>query len=190
MSKQLLAFLFFIPFSGMSQVQDTCDSNLLKQKDAFINSRFDINEDGFYGQVKADTIFYTNGKIAAIGHFAIDRKHRMSGNKAGLWIEYYHNGQVKSKGTYAMYSLLYASLTTTRRLETSYKIGQWEYYYESGQLQAKGEYEIKTELANTGVANQFRKSPVTTTQWLFFNEDGSVARDKQKIIRNIEYVPH
>jgi antitoxin component YwqK of YwqJK toxin-antitoxin module len=171
-------------------VQDTCDSNLLKQKDAFINSRFDINEDGFYGQVRADTNFYTDGKIAAIGHFAVDRNNRMSGTKVGLWIEYYHNGQIRSKGTYAMYSLLYASLTTTKRLETSYKIGQWEYYYENGQLKAKGEYEIRTLPARTGVANQFHKTPIATGHWLFFNEDGSVSKDKQKIIGDIEYVPH
>ena len=191
MAQYLILLLFLFPVIGMCQVEHPKDANLLDSKNDFTNSRFDINENGFYGRTKAYRQFYTDGKVAAIIHYAIDKKNVLSGNKAGLSKEYYHNGQLRSKGNYAMYSLLYASgITTTRRLETSFKTGLWEYYYENGQIKAKGEYEIKTLSASTGVNNQFKKQPFITNQWLFYNEDGSIAEDKQQIIRDIEHDPN
>jgi len=159
--------------------------------DSFSDSRFNIDVNGFHGKLKADTTYYDDGKIASIGHYAIDKKSITSGNQDGLWTKYYHNGQIKSQGNYAMYSALYyTSLTRTKRLEHSYKTGVWTYYYENGQTKAKGQYQIITQIANTGIPDQYRKTPVITDSWTFFNSDGTIVVEKTKLIGEIEHSPN
>lgn len=112
----------------------------------------------------------------------------MSGNKFGQWTTYYHNGQMKSQGSYGMYSLLYyQSPQKGRRIETSYKVGKWTYYYENGRVKAAGTYRIILKNGNTGIDGQYIKLSVTTPNWTFLNPDGSKSREKEKIIAEIEH---
>lgn len=53
------------------------------------DSRFDIDSNGFHGVNKADTNYYTDKKIASIGHYAVDKNLGISGNKFGLLTKYY-----------------------------------------------------------------------------------------------------
>ena len=53
-------------------------------KEDFSDSRFEMDETGFHDKMKVDTTFFTDGKIAVIGHYAIDKSGRMSGKKVGL----------------------------------------------------------------------------------------------------------
>jgi antitoxin component YwqK of YwqJK toxin-antitoxin module len=188
---QVLKFIFLLtPIVTLGQRNDTTVKTILNIYD-FSDSRFDIDSNGFHGTTKEDTTYYTDGKIASIGHYAIARNSRMSGNKFGVFTKYYNNGQIKSQGSYAMQSLLfYLSPAKGLRLESSYKIGAWTYYYESGQIQAKGKYQIVTSKASTGIPNQYSKNSTTTDEWLFFNPDGSKAIDKQKLIAGIEWNPN
>ena len=157
----------------------------------FSDSRFDIDSNGFHGITKTDTNYYTDKKIASIGHYAVAKNSRVSGNKYCLWTKYYHNGQIESQGNYDMYSLLYyQSPKKVRRVETSYKVGKWVYYCENGQIKATGTYQTIITKANTGIDKQFYKSSVTTSDWKFFNPDGSKSNDKDKIIADIEYNPN
>lgn len=157
----------------------------------FSDSRFDIDSNGFKGDIKADTNYYTDNKIASIGHYAITKNSRMSGNKFGIWTNYYHNGQIESQGTYNMYSLLYyQSPQNAQRLESSYKIGKWNYYYENGKIKATGIYKTIISKANTGIDTQFHRTSVTTDNWVFLNFDGSKSTDKNKLISEIEHNPN
>ncbi|MFL5809139.1 MAG: hypothetical protein ACJ749_06420 [Flavisolibacter sp.] len=126
MFKPILFILLFCPYLGISQ----CNED-------YSESRFTINEEGFQGELKADTTYYTDGKIASIKFYAIDKKLKVSGNKAGLSINYYHNGQIESKGCYDMFSARYGAGKGERRLETSFKVGLWGYFYENGHLKQK-----------------------------------------------------
>ena len=183
----LKLILLFIPVLTFGQSYDTSDTTKFNIYD-FSDSRFDVDSNGSHGSAEADTTYYTDGKIASIGFYAIAKNSRMSGNKFGLSTTYYHNGQIRSQGKYAMHSLLYyRSPTQGSRLENSYKIGEWTYYYESGQIEAKGKYQIILSKADTGVPNQVRKKSVTTNDWLFFNPDRSVPRDKNPLIALIEH---
>jgi antitoxin component YwqK of YwqJK toxin-antitoxin module len=179
MFKLLLFILIFCPCLGISQ----CNED-------YSDSRFKINEEGFQGELKADTTYYTDGKIATIKCYAIDKKLRVSGNKAGLCINYYHNGQIESQGYYDMFSARYGAAKGERRLETSYKVGLWEYFYENGQLKAKGQYQVTSVPISTGVPNQFGRRSNITDAWVFYNEDGTVASDKKNIIRDMQYNPN
>jgi hypothetical protein len=179
MFKLLLFILFLYPYLGISQ----CNED-------YSNSRFKINEEGFQGELKADTTYYTDGKIAAIKFYAVDKKLNVSGNKAGLSVSYFHNGQIKFRGYYDMFSTRYGAPKGERRLETSYKVGLWEYFYENGQLRAKGHYLITSAPISTGVPNQFGKRSNITNDWEFYNEDGTVAIDKKNIIRDMGYNPN
>jgi antitoxin component YwqK of YwqJK toxin-antitoxin module len=157
----------------------------------FSDSRFDIDSNGFNGINKADTNYYSDKKIASIGHYAVAKNSRTSGIKFGLWTKYYHNGQIESQGNYDMYSLLYyESPKKGRRIESSYKVGKWVYYYENGKIKATGTYQTIIAKANTGIDNQFHKSSVTTVDWKFFNPNGSKSNDKGRIIADIEYNPN
>ena len=188
---KLLKFtLLFTPILTFGQQKNTESKTVFNVYD-FSDSRFDIDSSGFHGIIKADTTYYTDGKIASIGHYAVDKKSRMSGNRFGLWTKYYHNGQIESQGNYDMYSLLYyQSPKKGRRIESSYKIGKSIYYYENGQVKAIGAYQIIISKANTGIDNQFHISSLTTSDWKFFNSDGSKSSDKDKIIADIEYNPN
>ena len=159
--------------------------------DSCSDRRFNIDIIGIHGKLKSDTTYYNDGKIASIGHYAIDKKSITSGNQAGLWTKYYNNGQIRSRGNYEIYSALYyISATKTRRLDHSYKTGVWTYYYENGQTKAKGQYQIITQKANTGIPDQYKKIPAITDSWIFLNSDGSVAVDKTKLIAEIEHNPN
>ena len=186
----LKLILLFIPTLSFGQ-QNITESNTVFNIHDFTDSRFDIDSNGFHGTNKADTNYYTDKKIASIGHYAIAKNSRRSGNKFGLWTKYYHNGQIESQGNYDMYSLLYyLSPEKGRRLESSYKVGKWIYYHENGQIKAEGTYQTIIKKANTGIDNQFYKLSVTTVDWMFFNADGSKSNDKDKIIGDIEYNPN
>jgi antitoxin component YwqK of YwqJK toxin-antitoxin module len=191
LTMRILKFItLLIPILTFGQDQNTKPKSPFNISN-FSDSRFEIDSNGFHGIIQADTSYYTDKKIASIGHYAIDRNLRMSGNKFGLWTAYYHNGQIKSHGNYAMCSLLYSlSLKNGVRLEHSYKIGKWIYYYENGQVKAMGTYKNILTKAKTGIDNQFHKSSLTTTDWKFFNLDGSKSKDNDKIIRDIEYDPN
>jgi hypothetical protein len=152
---------------------------------------FDIDSSGFHGNSKVDTNYYTDGKIASIGHYAVDKNSRMSGNRFGLCTKYYHNGQIESQGNYDMYSLLYSqSSNKGRRVEISYKVGEWIYYYENGQIKATGKYQTVISKANTDIGSLFHKSSSMTSDWKFFNPDGSKSNDKEKLIAEIEHNPN
>jgi len=104
---KLLKFILLLtPILTFGQQKNTDSSTVFNVYD-FSDSRFDIDSSGFHGINKTDTTYYTNGKIASIGHYAVDKNSRMSGNKFGLWTKYCHNGQIESQGNYDMYSLLY-----------------------------------------------------------------------------------
>lgn len=187
---RLLKFLLLIPVLTFGQHNNEKSQTFFNIYD-FSDSRFDIDSNGFKGTNKADTNYYTDKKIASIGHYAVAKNGRMSGNKFGLWTKYYHNGQIESEGNYDMYSLLYyQSPTKGRRLENSYKVGKWIYYYENGQLKATGTYQTIFQKANTGIDKQFFKLSVTSADWEFFNPDGNKSNDKEKIIADIEYNPN
>jgi len=157
----------------------------------FSDSRFDIDSNGFHGCSKADTTYYSDGKIAFIGHYAMTKNSGMSGNKFGLSITYYHNGQIKSQGNCDMYSLLYyQSPTKGRRIEHSYKVGEWIYYYDNGQIKAIGKYQIVLSKSNTGIDNQFYKLSKFSSDWNFFNPDGCKSNDIDKIITDIVHNPN
>jgi len=188
---KLLKFILLLtPILTFGQQKNTESRAVFNVYD-FSDSRFDIDSTGFHGINKTDTTYYTDGKIASIGHYAVDKNSRMSGNKFGLWTKYYHNGQIESQGNYDMYSLLYyQSSKKGRRIESSYKTGKWVYYYENGQIKAIGTYQTIISKANTGIDNQFQKSSLTTNDWKFFNSDGSKSNHKGKLIADIEYNPN
>ena len=168
--------------------QNNADSKTGFDIHNFSDSRFDIDSNGFKGTIKADTNYYADRKIASIGHYAVAKNLRMSGNKFGPWINYYHNGQIKSHGAYGMYSLLYYQTPIKGlRIESSYKVGEWTYYYENGKIKATGTYQTIAKKADTGIVGQFSKCSVTTADWKFFNPDGSKSNHKERIIADIEY---
>ncbi len=182
--------LIVIPIIAFGQQGDTDSKTILNIYD-FSNSRFDIDSNGFKGVFKVDTNYYSDKKIAVIGHYAITKSSEISGNKFGLWTTYYHNGQIKSQGAYDMYSLLYLQSTKKgRRIEHSYKVGKWTYYYENGQIKATGIYQTIIKKANTGIDGQFYKLSNTTSDWKFFNSDGYKSNNKEKIIVDIESNPN
>lgn len=157
----------------------------------FSDSRFDIDSNGFHGCSKADTTYYTDGKIASISNYAVNKNLRRSGNKFGLSTTYYDNGQIESQGNYDMYSLLfYQSPTKGLRLERSYKVGEWIYYYENGQIKATGKYQIVLSKADTGIDNQFYKLSKLSGDWKFFNPYGCESNDIDKIITDIVHNPN
>src|SRR5262245_39941268 len=113
--------LLLIPTTTFGQQHDTDSKNNFNIRD-FSDSRFDIDSSGFHGVTKADTTYYTDGKIASIAQYAVAKNLRTSGNKFGLWTRYYINGQIESQGNYDMYSLLYCQGSIKRRrIEFSYK---------------------------------------------------------------------
>lgn len=182
--------MILIPAFAFGQ-QNNYESKVSFNIDDFSGSRFDIDSSGFHGVTKEDTTYYTDGKIASIGHYAVAKNSRTSGNKFGLWTKYYPNGQIESQGNYEMYSLLYYHSPIKRqRIEYSYKVGKWVYYYENGQTKAAGIYHIVNSKANKGIDNQFYKSALTTTDWKFFNPDGSSSNNKEQLIMDIEYSPN
>jgi hypothetical protein len=185
----LKLILLFIPISSFGQTNETEILSNWNIQD-FSNSRFEIDINGFHGKKKSDTTHYTDGKIAAIGFYAVDKNCRISGNKIGYWTSYYPNGQVSAQGIYDMYSLLYYVGKKGRRLETSYKVGTWTYYYENGQIKAKGEYQIALLPANTGINGQASRISTTTDRWLFLNTDGCKATNIEHLIAEIEHKPN
>lgn len=153
-------------------------------------SRFEINNNGFFGKTELDTIFYADKKIAEISTYAVDKNSKMSGNNFGISTTYFTNGQIKSLGKYGMCSTLYRGGTNGIRLEFSYKVEEWIYYYENGQIKAKGKYKVVDSAVDTGVPNQVRQHSIHSDNWTFFNPDGSIATDKLKLITEIEHRPN
>ena len=175
---RVIAFsAFWLPMIGLAQ-------------EDYTTSRFNIDENGFKGITREDTTKFTDGNIAFIGNYAIDKSGIVSGVKVGLWRGYYPNGQLKFKGNYAMHSIRYQKGKGDVRLESSYREGLWEYYYQDGQLMAKGTYIIKYIPFSSGVPNQYSKKSMIGEDWEMYNEDGSVANDRLRIQIKMEYNPH
>jgi hypothetical protein len=68
----------------------------------------------------------------------------------------------------------------------SFKKGDWIYFYENGQTKAKGTYKVERVHVSAGVANQFESKSSTTIDWLINDEDGQPAKERQKIILDLE----
>ena len=151
-------------------------------------SRFEFAEDKQYiGKKELDTLFYEDTTtVKAIGYFAVDKQDKKTEYKAGLWKEFYKNGQVKSVGNYNIQYLLVASAANKAIIYNQYKTGEWIYYYENGQVKAKGRYKIVRNNVSTGVENQYTKAPVTTEDWAFYSKDGKPLPNKKEVIGEVE----
>jgi MORN repeat variant len=183
--RYFIIILIFIPtvlHAQMSKRKNTLtfQTNLLNE------DKFQINSFGFSGPKHLDTLFYDNKQIKAIGYYAIDKQGNKSFHRVGLWTEYYRNGQIMSIGNYDLqfYYSCYNTMPGIRYY--SFKKGYWNYFYENGQTKAKGTYKVERVQISTGVANQFESKSSTTADWLINDEDGQPAKDKQKIIFDLD----
>lgn len=108
------------------------DTNLIYSKCFFVDG---IKVDSSY-------LLYKNGQIEEIGVYK-------NGDRIGLWIEYYENGQIRALGNYLgthkrisvdkiidVETLDY--ITTTEHWD--YKKGSWKYYLPNGKLYKREEY--------------------------------------------------
>ncbi len=182
--------LFFIPVVALGQNHrkakrkaryDSLYKETLKMMD-----KFNLDNNGYHGYFKTDTVFYSNKKIKAIGSYAIDRNGKASNYKVGKWIEYYENGQVKSIGDYQMNFVWTCSSVKPALQYYYYKIGKWTYYYDNGQLMAQGIYNIERAKVTTGVADQYSNKPIVTNQWILYNNNGQPAENRKRIINQLD----
>ncbi|WP_295798411.1 hypothetical protein [Mucilaginibacter sp.] len=100
------------------------------------------SDDRFKGKDSIVTIHFTDGKIKAIGRFAIDTKGELSNLKTGKWIEYYENGHVESKGYYKIGKFINCGPGGLEQEYYNYKYGDWGYYFADGSAKAFGRYVI------------------------------------------------
>jgi hypothetical protein len=161
-----------------------------KEKHSRSESRFEIDNSGFFGKTELDTTYYFDNQIAEISTYAVDRNSKMSGNKFGISTTFFTNGKIKSQGKYEICSTLYRGLTNGIRLEFSYKVDEWIYYYENGQVKAKGKYKVVDSGVDTGIPDQVKKHSIHADNWTYFNADGSIAKDNLKLITEIEHNPN
>ncbi len=183
--KILALILALTPLSTLGQTKNK-EAQSYSVSFGFTNSRFALDSNGFVGKKHLDTLYYSKNEISAIGYYAIDRNDKKSSYKVGTWIEYYPNGQIKSKGAYDIYSLLSCSSALPRRTDFNYKVGEWVYYYENGQIKATGVYETTKYIAHTGISNQYAVKSNITSSWSFFNIDGSICKNTEKLMVEIE----
>jgi antitoxin component YwqK of YwqJK toxin-antitoxin module len=163
----LLLTILFFP-SG----QLYCQKN--KWNDMVLGScRLQIAKDGYHGKTAADTSYYKDKKIKAIGKVAVMDDSINSEFKIGLWTEYYQNGQIKSQGSFQIGA--YTNCCSNGWCESyiNYEVGQWKYYYDNGQLKASGIYKVKKEHINTSCEGgaQIYKSHISKS-WRFYRQDG------------------
>jgi antitoxin component YwqK of YwqJK toxin-antitoxin module len=140
----------------------------------------------YYGKRIADTIFYPNRIIKAIGFYAVDSKGKKLYYRTGLWAEYYSNGKLKSIGNFDFRTVYSCCGGTLCQQVCLYKIGEWTYYYDNGFVKAKGSYMVEKTEANTNIENQFIYRSLITDDWLFYDKDGQTAKDKARIILDLE----
>jgi antitoxin component YwqK of YwqJK toxin-antitoxin module len=148
--------------------------------------KFQIDSFGFHGPKLLDTLFYDNKQIKSIGYYAVDRKGNKTYHRVGVWADYYRNGQVMSIGNYDLqfYYGCYNTMPGVRYY--AFKKGNWSYFYENGQIKAKGTYKIERVQVSAGMDNQFESKALTTADWLLNDENGQSAKDRQKIISDLE----
>ncbi len=182
---RFLFILLLTPFALQAQFSKqktfpTFQSGLLNV------NRFQLDSLGFHGTKQLDTLFYEDKKIKAIGFYAVDRQGNKTYYQVGLWTEFYRNGQVMSGGNYDLQFLLGCYNTMPGVRYYSYKKGDWVYFYENGQTKAKGTYKIERVKADAGVPNQFESKSSTTAEWIVNDENGQPAKDRQRVLYNLE----
>jgi hypothetical protein len=180
-----LIILFLTPFALQAQLSK--QRTFATYTSGFIDTnKFQLDSLVFHGPKQLDTLFYEDKKIKAIGYYAIDRQGNKTYLRAGLWTEFYRNGQIMSSGNYDFQFLLGCYNTTAGIRYYSYKKGDWKYFYENGQTKAKGTYKIVRVAASTGVANQFETKSLTTPDWVVNDENGEAAKDRQRVLADLE----
>jgi len=181
----LIIILTLAPFISLAQ-EINKGTNLTLQPYLISNDSFILDSSGYRGLKEIDTLYYPDKKIKAIGFYAVDKGGKSTYYRVGLWMEFYNNGEVKSIGNYNFH-LLYGCCSAIPCTQLCpYKIGDWTYYYENGQIKARGAYKVDKIKVNTDVANQFTYKSIVTEEWLLYDIDGQTAKDKQKIISDLE----
>lgn len=183
--RQVILIMFLIPNVLHAQMSKQKASSTF-QSSFFNEKKFQIDSFGFHGAKHLDTLFYENKQIKAIGSYAIDRQGNKTYHRVGLWIDYYRTGQIMSIGNYDLqfYYGCYNAMPGIRYY--SFKKGDWTYFYENGRTKAKGNYKVERIHVSTGVENQFESKSLTTADWLINDEDGHPARDRQKVISDLD----
>jgi len=105
--------------------------------------------------------------------------YKKSGKKIGIWIEYFENSHIKSIGTYG---------TNKNWLNNNgNKEGEWKDYYENGQLKRIGTYHNSTEPigiwleyydnGNLKSVGSYRNGWYTKNgKWEYFYENGNIKK--------------
>ena len=188
-----IIFIFFLlpliaPGQSRKKAKQKAKSDSLWQMTVKWMDRYNLDSNGYHKQLSADTVFYDNKKIKAVGSFAIDRNNKKGNYKVGKWTEYYENGQIKSTGEYQMAFVFACRSAVPDLAYYTYKIGDWTYYYNNGQVMATGRYDLTTQKVFTGIANQYAKKSVVTDAWLLYDTNGQTITDRQKIISELEKI--
>jgi len=151
-------------------------------------NKFQIDSFGFHGPKHLDTLFYDNKQIKAVGYYAVDKQGNKTYHRVGLWTDYYRSGQIMSIGNYDLqfYYGCYNTMPGVRYY--SFKKGDWTYFYENGQTKAKGTYMVERVKVSAGVENQFESKSSTTASWIINDENGQPAKDRQKVISDLDKI--
>jgi len=174
----LIAILIFVPLVSTAQL-DT-------RKNKKIFGPYSMQPQFLHGNKILDTIYYPDKKIKAIGFYAVDDEGKKTYYRTALWTEYYNNGEIKSRGSY-LFNFIYGCCGGLPCVHSNvYKVGDWIYYYENAVVKAKGIYKVERIEVSTGVENQFAYKSVYTDAWNFYDPDGQIAKDRQKIISELE----
>jgi antitoxin component YwqK of YwqJK toxin-antitoxin module len=151
--------------SSIAKIPDTLSSPAAENPEETAVSFYDLSDDillchegafPFYvsceDSVCAETLFYSNRKVKAIGKC-------VNGKKSGLWTSYFENGNVRSKGM----------------IKNGFPLGQWVFYYRNGNRKAEGEFiSGQFELGCAGSGN-FRNVSVFNGEWNCWFEDGKMS---------------
>ena len=111
-------------------------------------------------------IFYDND-------FSLDNNMAFNG-KDSLLIKHYDNGEIKSKGKYAI---------DNDGKVSDLKIGKWTEYYKDGAVKSEGNYQISSyvDCGTAGLERVFYNYKIG--EWSYFTSNGAlVAKGKYKII--------
>jgi antitoxin component YwqK of YwqJK toxin-antitoxin module len=188
--RHVIFILFLLPLIAVGQsrkkAKEKAREDSLWQLTVKMMDRYNLDSNGYHNQLTADTIFYDNKKIKAIGSFAVDRNDKKEDYKVGKWMEHYGNGQIKSIGEYQLAFVFVCRSAMPGLAYYSYKIGNWTYYYDNGQIMATGKYDLTTQKVFTGIADQYAKKPIVTDSWQLYNNNGQAITDRQKLIIEIE----
>lgn len=181
----LILILLFAPVASYGQITKK-KRNLPFQPFFSSQNLFHLDSSEYQGNKILDTIYYPDKKIKAIGFYSVDRNGRTTYYRAGLWTEFYNNGTIKSIGNYNFHLVYNCCGGAPCDQLNLYKVGEWIYYYDNGNIKAKGTYLIEKTNATTSFEHQIIYKSRITEEWVFFDTNGHIAKDKQKIIRDIQ----